>query len=346
MRRLLGYFVGMKPLARFFHPLCLASSLGKKPRRVTVANEHYALFRDLQGQPAALLDRCPHRFAPLSAGRIRPDGRLACPYHGWHFDREGHGKSPSQPNLTRCDTPALQVVEKYGFLWGAAPGVSLDNLPNYGWDGFSLAGGFSTRFRAPLHVSFDNFSEDEHTPFVHTRLGWEEKDCASIEFEAKNFDDRTEVHYRAPQRRSQFLRLVGLSPGDWFRNDWVTRFAPVHSVYQISWTDPEGSVTRPIRVNIAIYMVPETETITLFHVLVWSRFDAQNLLQRAISSIVPPLAKWLTWGEVWDDARFIPTVAETPFSLRGMRLGRFDKPIVHNHKLLRSLYWGDFAEES
>ncbi|KAJ6810756.1 protochlorophyllide-dependent translocon component 52, chloroplastic [Iris pallida] len=31
-------------------------------------------------------DRCPHRLAPLSEGRIDPWGRLQCVYHGWCFD--------------------------------------------------------------------------------------------------------------------------------------------------------------------------------------------------------------------------------------------------------------------
>ena len=36
----------------------------------------------------ALEDRCPHRHAPLSAGCATGEG-LACPYHGWRFDRYG-----------------------------------------------------------------------------------------------------------------------------------------------------------------------------------------------------------------------------------------------------------------
>jgi hypothetical protein len=45
-----------------------------------------------------------------------------------------------------------------------------------------------------------------------------------------------------------------------------------------------------------------------------------------------------------DDARFVPNVASTPFEMKGMRLGKYDKPLVHNHRLLRSLYYGEKAE--
>src|SRR4051812_19506833 len=47
-----------------------------------------ALFRTDGGAIAALLDRCPHRNVPLSAGTVRGDA-LECRYHGWRFDGAG-----------------------------------------------------------------------------------------------------------------------------------------------------------------------------------------------------------------------------------------------------------------
>ena len=35
-------------------------------------------------------DKCPHRLAPLSEGRIAEDGLLECPYHGWAFSGSGN----------------------------------------------------------------------------------------------------------------------------------------------------------------------------------------------------------------------------------------------------------------
>ncbi|CAN0004615.1 unnamed protein product [Ectocarpus sp. 4 AP-2014] len=43
--------------------------------------------------------RCPHRWAPLSEGRVdQESGRLQCIYHGWEF--EGDGKCGSIPQAT------------------------------------------------------------------------------------------------------------------------------------------------------------------------------------------------------------------------------------------------------
>ena len=60
-------------------------------------------------------DRCPHRLAPLSEGRIEPkDGSLYCNYHGWRFNGDGSCAGipqldPSAASATgnkRCSLPS------------------------------------------------------------------------------------------------------------------------------------------------------------------------------------------------------------------------------------------------
>jgi phenylpropionate dioxygenase-like ring-hydroxylating dioxygenase large terminal subunit len=333
----------MPDVTRFFHPILPARALRKKPLRVELAGRAYVLFRDGTGRAAALADACPHRFAPLSAGRVRSDGRLECPYHGWNFDAEGQGRSPSQPELKKCDARAFQLVERQGYLWLAARDAPLTAFPDFAPEGYEYTGAFSMLFRAPLHVALDNFSEDEHTPFVHTRLGWDDRGAGGIEYSAENFEDRTEVHYRAPQRRSRLVKLLLLSQGDYFHNDWVTRFDPVRSNYTIRWTSASGQ-ERPFVHHFAIFMVPETPRTTRFHVFVFLKLLDPRY--RALLPVVRRAHRVLAWFEVRDDARFIPTVADTPYSLKGMRLGKYDKPIIHQRKLLERIYYGQETGEA
>lgn len=46
------------------------------------------LYRTEGGDVVALEDRCPHRQAPLSIGKLRGDA-IECGYHGFQFNREG-----------------------------------------------------------------------------------------------------------------------------------------------------------------------------------------------------------------------------------------------------------------
>ncbi len=328
--------IDQSPLARFFHPVLPARKLRKAPVRVEVAGRAFALYRDATGRARGVVDRCPHRFAPLSKGTVDAKGRIVCPYHGWSFDAEGRGTSPSQPELSKCDVGTIEVVERDAYLWIGER--TAQPMRPFEMDGYRFCGAFAVRFEAPLHVAFDNFSEDEHTPFVHTRLGWEANDCGALGFSAENHPDRTVVHYHGPQRPSRVARLFGIRPGDVFHNDWVTRFEPVHTVYTTQWRDPRTDVVRPMSIRSPIYFVPETERTTWLHTFVFARLTDPTL--ERLFPLLRHVATAVAWGEIRDDAKFIPTVKYTPKDLRGMRLGKYDKPIIHNHKLLQRLYWG------
>ena len=66
----------------------------------TIIDQPLVLYRTTDGI-VALEDRCPHRFAPLSLGRLEGDA-LRCMYHGLKFAPEyesciGNGTSTSTP---------------------------------------------------------------------------------------------------------------------------------------------------------------------------------------------------------------------------------------------------------
>ncbi|XP_071718836.1 protochlorophyllide-dependent translocon component 52, chloroplastic [Rutidosis leptorrhynchoides] len=54
-------------------------------------------------------DKCPHRLAPLSEGRIDEWGRLQCVYHGWCFGGKGDCKFIPQAPL---DGPPVHTFQK------------------------------------------------------------------------------------------------------------------------------------------------------------------------------------------------------------------------------------------
>ncbi|MDY7014503.1 MAG: Rieske 2Fe-2S domain-containing protein [Cyanobacteriota bacterium] len=75
-----------------WYPIAYVQDLDPaKPNRFALLGRDLVIWRDSQTQTWRVFeDRCPHRLAPLSQGRINEDGRLECPYHGWAFSGEGN----------------------------------------------------------------------------------------------------------------------------------------------------------------------------------------------------------------------------------------------------------------
>lgn len=86
-----------------------------------ICDEPIVLFRDALGTPHALFDQCPHRFAPLSMGRLCDGGAtIQCGYHGLRFGADG--KCNHNPHGDgRIPIAALvktyPVVERWSLLW-------------------------------------------------------------------------------------------------------------------------------------------------------------------------------------------------------------------------------------
>ena len=56
----------------------------------TILDVRVVLFRSAAGKPAALSNMCPHRFVPLSMGKLCNGGSaIECAYHGLRFDASG-----------------------------------------------------------------------------------------------------------------------------------------------------------------------------------------------------------------------------------------------------------------
>ena len=78
------------------------------------------LFKGRGGRTAALLDRCAHRNAPLSVGRVRGE-EIECGYHGWRYGADGvcsHVPTLCGPVEGRARrVPSYPVREQQGYVW-------------------------------------------------------------------------------------------------------------------------------------------------------------------------------------------------------------------------------------
>ena len=168
----------MIDLRRYWWPLALLTELGfSRPIARTLHGVPLVLFRNEDGQPVALHDRCPHRHDPLSCGKVK-HGQIACSFHGWRFSANGcctdvpgmNFEGGSSPVVPSCATRVA-----YGFIWVCTeldentpepvPPAVLEDV-----DVFHM----TDTVQCELDEGAENLLDGFHTHFVHA--GWIRRD--------------------------------------------------------------------------------------------------------------------------------------------------------------------------
>jgi len=170
-------------LRRYWHPVGLVADAGDTPRRVRVLGEDLVLFRDRQGRPGLLQERCAHRGASLFYGRTEDEG-LRCCYHGWMFAVDGRCvEQPCEPNQQQCSRvrqPWYPVEERYGLIFAyLGPQDRQPLLPRYGLlesleqgqtleaDDSSIGSGGPAIVPCNWLQHYENVMDPFHVPILH-----------------------------------------------------------------------------------------------------------------------------------------------------------------------------------
>jgi phenylpropionate dioxygenase-like ring-hydroxylating dioxygenase large terminal subunit len=220
-------------LARGWHAVARASEVVDTPVQVWLLGHPWVLSR-LDGVLTAFADRCPHRFAPLSAGSVVGD-TLRCGYHGWRFGPGGRAvaipaNEPGVPIPPRaCLVPAAAVQERFGLVWLAPqePVCAVHEFPE--WDDPTFARAETRPRRTPVSALqlADNFLDAAHFPTVHTRTfgtpeaayvsphhvsrdGWEIRTVYEAPY--RNHDDPLVATGEHPLVQPHVLTKVGRPP--------------------------------------------------------------------------------------------------------------------------------------
>jgi vanillate O-demethylase monooxygenase subunit len=163
-----------------------------RPLARTLLDEPLVLYRDEADRPRALADRCPHRFAPLSMGRLYDGGAtIQCPYHGLQFDSTGacvhnpHGDGRI-PQAARVRN--YPVIERWNALWvwmgdpeSADPSI-IPEVPFNDPDHWAVGTG-SMVVDAPYELEIDNILDLSHIEFLHPLFSSDAVRRAEVRFE-------------------------------------------------------------------------------------------------------------------------------------------------------------------
>lgn len=142
-------------------------------------NEDIIFYRCEDGTATAMVDRCPHRLAPLSKGRIE-NGCVRCMYHGLLFNTKGDCvEVPQQdkipPNLNVKTFPLVER-DNLVWIWMGDPSLADESavldahwLDSPDW---AYVPGYIKYDNANFMLIVDNLLDFSHLGFVHeTTIG-------------------------------------------------------------------------------------------------------------------------------------------------------------------------------
>ncbi len=187
----------------------------------TITEVPLLFWRDHSGKVVALIDRCCHRAAPLSKGRLEGD-RVRCMYHGLLFDSTGRCvEIPSQDFIPpAARVRAYPVVERSKWVWvwmgdqdKADPSLIPDThyLDDAAWRGTP---GYM-HYDANYLLITDNLLDFSHLSYVHeTTLGGSSK-YASIRPKITRGDCNVRVErWLIDDEPAPFLTKIKTWPGN------------------------------------------------------------------------------------------------------------------------------------
>lgn len=140
----------------------------------TIIDAPILFWRDADGRLRALADRCAHRLAPLSLGRI--DGKtVRCGYHGLTFDGDS-GRcvhNPHGPISSAIAVRPYPVVERHRVMWiwmGDAADADEAKIPDLSFIDRSPEHAFSKGYMptaADHRLLEDNILDLSHGDYLH-----------------------------------------------------------------------------------------------------------------------------------------------------------------------------------
>ena len=101
-------------MSRNWKTICQLNDIPAQGARVLKRDDgdDIAIFRTIDDQVFALVDKCPHKGGPLSQGIVH-GRKVTCPLHGWNFNlQDGQALAP---DVGSC--ASFEVKVEGGEVW-------------------------------------------------------------------------------------------------------------------------------------------------------------------------------------------------------------------------------------
>lgn len=223
-----------------------ADEVGRVPLARWLLDTPVVLYRTEAGEAVALEDRCPHRQAPLSSGRICGDA-IECGYHGFQFGADGRCiRVPSMSAPAPIRVMSYPVREVGALIWiylGDAGCIEqVPPPPTIAWmadPAYAVRKGTMT-IAANYLLLKENVLDLTHLGYVHQAsfgiVDWVNPPTVVV--------DGDTVAYRQEFVRSPlaagYARALGLAPGTpWNRTGTGKLLSPASHESATEFFDPD-----------------------------------------------------------------------------------------------------------
>jgi phenylpropionate dioxygenase-like ring-hydroxylating dioxygenase large terminal subunit len=264
-----------------WYVVAASRDVGTKPKAVSLNGIPLVAFRDPAGRSVALLDRCSHRNAPLSAGRVS-GYNIQCHYHGWEFD--GGGVCKSVPGLCGApDHPARRVPafacrDSQGWVWvyseaDVEPVSEPYRIPCADEPGY-LTIREQLEMPGPLDAVAENALDVPHTAFVHAGLFRKNRDRKPIEVVIRALDGGVEAQFIGEQRPEGLAgRILAPQGGEVFH--WDRFLLPCIAQVEYRLSDHSHIIATTA-------LTPRSPTVTDMFATVAAKAPIPNLILRTV----------------------------------------------------------------
>ncbi len=265
-----------------------------------ILGDPIVLFRCADDTVGVLQDRCSHRLARLSQGKV-VNGTLQCGYHGARFANDGSCvEFPGQEKVLQgASVRSYPVRERYGLIWvwPGDPALSQDErtIPDFlsrAVDPYERIDGEMLGFGSDYRLIVDNLLDAAHASYVHQSTfgsplwlasgGATDSKAAATEaqFDTELLDQGIAYHYvvrnglQGPASVEAYARIKGTEPD--YRQ-------PIDMRMDVEWRAPgvfiflqvlgplDGPEDEQVGCMSTHLLSPETETTTNYFFRTWYR---------------------------------------------------------------------------
>ena len=272
---------GTADFAPGWYVVAATREIGTKPRPFLLNGLPLVTFRNERGQSVTLLDRCAHRNAPLSAGRVVGEN-IQCHYHGWEFDGTGACRSVpglcGEPDHPSRRVPSFACRDSQGWVWVYSEADVIPESEPYRIPCADQPGYLTIRQRlempGPLDAVAENALDVPHTAFVHRGLFRKDRDRKLIEVVIREMDGGVEAQFIGEERPKGLVgRLLAPQGGE--VSHWDRFILPCVAQVEYQLSDRSHLVTTAA-------LTPRTSTVTDLFATVAVKVPVPNPILRSI----------------------------------------------------------------